>query len=222
MERYRMHAGEAPGRRTPAGKPKAARPAPGRALRRQYGGLMALLLAGAAFGAAYGGVFSAGTAGRGFFLQSILTADAASMGFFRLSAVSFFPIALLLCAGCLFGFCAVGLPFEIALPALLGGYIGVGMSGIYRAYGAKGLGICAVFLLPQAVLSALSILAASREGIRFSASVGAAVFHAGPAPSIEQVRAFCVKYAACFAIVAAASGVQAASVLLFAKLFFAA
>lgn len=214
-----MHAGETPGRRIPAGKPKAA--GPGRALRRQYGGLMVLLLAGAAFGAAYGGAFSAGTAGKGFFLQSILTADAASMGFFRLAAVSFFPIALLLCVGCLFGFCAVGLPFEIALPILLGGYVGAGMAGIYRAYGAKGFGICAVFLLPQAVLSALAILAASREGVRFSASIGAAVFHGGPVLSAGQVRAFCAKYAACFAIVAVASGVQAASVLLFAKLFFA-
>lgn len=189
----------------------------------QYMGLMLLMLVGAAIGAAYvksSGIGKSSFSGTGFFMQDILSAGAASRSFAGLAASAFFPVAMLLCATYLLGLCALGFPFEIFVPIIHGAWLGSSMAYIDMQYGVKGLGICLLFIMPQAIITALAVMVAAREGTRFSWSVAMTVFRGGQNPLLGKFRAYCFKYSVCFAFIVLASVIEALSIVLFAKIFF--
>jgi uncharacterized membrane protein SpoIIM required for sporulation len=188
----------------------------------QYILLLALILTGAAIGALYIGSIPLHTskiAGTGIFMQDILSSGAASKGFVSLSISAFFPVSLLLCTAFLLGLCAIGLPFELLVPILHGAWIGSSMAVIDTEYGMKGLGICLLFILPQALITSASVMVASREGIRFSRSVSKAVFSGTQESLSASFRRYCSKYIGCYLLIVAASMVEAASILIFSRVF---
>lgn len=189
----------------------------------QYVGLMILILVGAAIGAMYvrnSGLSRTGLEGTGFFIQDILSADAAKKGILSLSASSFFPMALLLCIAYLLGLCTIGTPFEILIPIIHGAWLGTSMACIDMNYGVKGLGICILFIMPQAIISSIAIMVACREGIRFSWSVAMTIFRGVQNPLLNNFRTYCYKYVICFLFAVIASIIEAFSVVIFANIFF--
>lgn len=189
----------------------------------QYIGLMALLLVGSAIGALYvrhSGVGKTGFEGTGFFLQDILSTGAASKGFLSLAASAFFPVALLMCTAFLFGLCAIGTPFELLVPVIHGAWLGAAMACIDVKYGVKGLGICILFILPQALITALAVIVASREGIKLSWSVAMNVFKSAQKPLLKKFKIYCYKYVICFLLLVIAAVIEALSIVIFANIFF--
>lgn len=189
----------------------------------QYIGLMILVLAGAAAGAIYvrnSGLSRTGLEGTGFFIQDILSADAAKKGILSLAASSFFPVALLLCAAYLLGLCAVGTPFEFLIPIIHGAWLGTSMACIDMNYGVKGLGICVLFIMPQAILTSIAAMVACREGIKFSWSVAMTIFRGVQKTLINNFRTYCYKYVICFLFAVIASIIEAFSIVIFANIFF--
>ncbi len=190
---------------------------------RQYLLLMMLVLIGVLIGALYvknSGVNKTGLEGTGFFMQDILSLNAASKGFASLAASSFFPISMLVCAAFIFGLCAIGFPFEALIPVFQGIWLGASMASIDIRYGVKGLGICLIFVMPQALITSLAVMVASREGFKFSRSVSKAVFSGVQKNLTPDFRTYCFKYVVCFLLIAAASMIEALSIIIFSKIFF--
>jgi hypothetical protein len=188
-----------------------------------YLALMLLILAGAVIGAFYikdSGVGKSGLEGTGFFMQDILCVGAASKGFALLVASAFFPVSMLICAAFMLGLCAIGFPFEALVPVIHGVWLGASMASIDIRFGVNGLGICLLFIMPQALITSTAVMVASREGIRFSRSISKTVF-AGAQKNINVAfRTYCYKYVVCFLLAAAASIIEAFSIIIFSKIFF--
>lgn len=189
----------------------------------QYIGLMMLIVIGAVFGALYiknSGINKTGLEGTGFFMQDILVAGAASKGFVSLVSSSFFPVSLLICVAYLFGLCVIGFPFEILMPVIHGAWLGAAMASIDIRYGVRGLGICLIFIIPQALITSLAVMIASREGIKFSSSISKSFFSVKGKKLNASFRVYCYKYAVCFLLVGIASIIQALAVIIFSDIFF--
>jgi len=189
----------------------------------QYILLMLLIIIGVAAGAFYiknSGVSKSGLDGTGFFMQDILSSEAASKGFASLASSSFFPVSVLICIAYLFGLCAIGFPFETLIPIIHGVWLGASMASIDIRYGVKGLGICLLFIMPQALITSLAVMVASREGVKFSRSISKAVFSNAGKKLTASFRAYCCKYVFCFLLVGIASIIEAFSIIIFSKIFF--
>jgi uncharacterized membrane protein SpoIIM required for sporulation len=189
----------------------------------QYIALMLLILAGAAAGAFYvknSGVNKSVLEGTGFFMQDILSSGAASKGFASLAVFAFFPVSMLICAAFILGLCAIGAPFEVLLMFVHGAWLGASMASIDIRYGVNGLGICLLFIMPQALITSLAVMVAGREGFKFSRSVFKTVFAGEQKKLIVNFRTYCFKYVVCFLFVIVASVIEATSIILFSKIFF--
>lgn len=189
----------------------------------QYIGLMILIVIGAAVGALYiknSGISKTGLEGTGFFMQDILVAGAASKGFVSLASSAFFPVSLLICTEYLFGLCVIGFPFELLMPVLHGAWLGAAMASIDIRYGVKGLGICLIFIIPQAILTSLAVMLACREGVKFSFAISKLIFSSKWKNLNVSFRVYCYKYAVCFLIVGIASIIQALAIIIFSDIFF--
>jgi uncharacterized membrane protein SpoIIM required for sporulation len=188
----------------------------------QYLALMLLILVGVVIGAFYvktSGVGKSALEGTGFFMQDILSSGAASKGFASLAVSAFFPVSLLICVAFMLGLCAIGFPFEVLVPITHGAWLGITMASIDIRYGVKGLGICILFIMPQAIITSLAIMIASREGFKFSRSVAKAVFDDVQKKLITNFRTYCFKYVVCFLFVVVASMIEAFSIIIFSKIF---
>ena len=152
-------------------------------------------------------------------MQDILSSGAASKGFFSLSVSAFFPVAFLLCIAMLLGLCAIGSPFELFVLVLHGAWIGSCMATIDVEYGLKGLGICLLFILPQALLTSAAVMVACREGVRFSRSISKVIFSGQQTNLTASFRHYCSKYILCYLLAALASIIEACSILIFSNVF---
>lgn len=209
--------------RTVAGKRSrsAARGLPANPAFNQYLTIAVLIIVGIVFGAILAN--QAGIVKKSsfsFFVQDMLSKDVASKGFVSLFLSSFFSSAVLICAAFFLGLCAFGQPGILLIPVFKGAGIGLSMSYVYIQYGIKGMGICLLFLLPQAVLSSLSIIVACREGIRFSNTLAKTIFHGSQQTLWPDFSNLCYKYVFCFVLVLAAAVIEAFSIMGFSRLFF--
>ncbi|MCL2054557.1 MAG: hypothetical protein FWG90_09045 [Oscillospiraceae bacterium] len=83
-------------------------------------------------------------------------------------------ILLLVCF--VLGFGAIFQPLEAMIPVFRGIGLGVSLAGMYSRYGAGGVGISLVLIVPNGVISALVLIIGVREAMRMSNSIGAIVF----------------------------------------------
>lgn len=188
-----------------------------------YLALMILILAGAVIGSVYinhSGVTKSGLEGTGFFMQDLLESGAASKGFVSLAVSAFFPVSMLMCASFIFGLCIIGFPFEILLPVIHGAWIGASMAAIDMRYGVRGLGICILFIMPQAIITSVAVMISAREGIRFSRSIAKTVFSGSQNRFNSEFRLYCYKYAVCFLLLVVASIIESFSIIIFSEIFF--
>lgn len=188
----------------------------------QYILVAALILAGVTIGAVL-----AKRAGIGkeqnfsFLMQEMLTKDAAAKGFGNLFLSSFFSSAVLLCVAYIFGLCAAGLLGEIAVLLFKGAGIGLTMGYVYLQFGVKGVSICALFILPWAIITCLALMVACREGIRFSIRMAVVLSPSGTQEKLwSSFCEYCYKYVFCFFLVLVAALIQAAGTIAFASLVF--
>ena len=154
-------------------------------------------------------------------LQETLSKSAASKGFASLFFSSFFSSSLVLCAAYILGLCALGFPGHIALALFKGAGIGLSMGYIYVEYGVKGFAICALFILPWALITSLAVMVACREGMRFSFKMlGALLPSGGPGHLWHEFCEYSYKYLFCFGLALIAALVESLSTIAFAMLFF--
>ena len=184
--------------------------------------IASLIICGVIWGSIISGrVGVANESSFGILLQQMLSKNAASKGFLNLFLSSFFSSSMLLCISFVLGLCAVGSPGHIAIALFKGAGIGLSMSFIYAEYGIKGFAICALFILPSAIITSLAVMIACREGIRFSFLVARAVLPSGGLPHLfNELSAYCFKYVFCFALVLVAAIIEAVSTIIFSMLFF--
>lgn len=180
----------------------------------------AVILTGVFIGARLAsGAGNAASGSFGILLEQMFVKDSASKGFVHLFLSSFFPSALIICASYALGLCAAGLPGQIAAALYKGAGIGMSMGCIYIKYGLKGFVICALFILPWAVITSLAVIMACYEGIRFSLLVARCLLPSGGRNLFNEFRAYNARYLTCFLLVLAASAVEALSSMAFSVLF---
>lgn len=186
-----------------------------------YLALAALILAGVACGALLApGQSARETSGLHLFSQELLSREAAARGFPDLFFSSFFSTAVLLCAAFLFGLWAVGAIGIILVALFKGAGIGLAMGYIYIHYGVSGFLICALFILPWALITSFAVIVACREGLSFSFYLIRAVSPAGSIHLWKLFRMYAMRYVVCFGLTALAALIEAGSAVAFSTLFF--
>ena len=130
---------------------------------------------------------------------------------------SLFTSALFLMITMLFGFSAISQPLIVFMPLFRGLGIGFSMGYLYSFYGLKGILICLVLILPNALLSSLTLVIGCREAMRLSAMF---LKFAMGSPEQEAVRGairlYLGKFSILFAIAAVSSVIDAVLTFLFA------
>lgn len=191
-------------------------------LLRQYLTFMALILLGIIIGSLYirtAGIKKSVLDGTGLFMQDILSAGTASKGFFNIAIAAFFPSALIISFAYIFGLCAIGFPFEFVLPVSFGAFTGASLASIYVRFGARGLGICLLFIMPQALINSIAVIVASKEGFKLSRQISQIVIKAAQKNLTSNFRTYCFKILVCFLFSIVASIIEALSIILFSKMF---
>lgn len=156
-----------------------------------------------------------------FFMQSSISDDIVSKSFISLLLSSFFSSSALLCVAFLLGLCAAGLPGLIFLPLFKGAGLGLSIGCLYLQYGVKGVAICAVCFLPDAVMSSIAVIISCREGIRLSLKIAGVIM-----PGSRQVQlwdvfnSYCFKFVLCFVLVLISAVIQASVTAVFSKFLF--
>ncbi|MFT9076472.1 stage II sporulation protein M [Ethanoligenens sp.] len=188
-----------------------------------YFGLAVLILVGVMVGALLAaGRTTAETSGLQLLSQELLSKSAASRGFFDLFVSSFFTTAVLLCAAFLFGLWAVGAVGIVLVALFKGAGIGLSMGYIYIHYGVSGFLICALFILPWALITSFAVVVACREGLSFSLYLIRAISPAENAHLWQIFHLYALRFVVCFGLAALAALIEAGSTIAFSALFFSA
>ena len=88
---------------------------------------------------------------------------------FLQSLINSFSTSASLLLICFFlGFSAISQPVEITIPIFRGLGLGASIAYIYVTYGIKGFLISLLLIIPNAVISSISIIIAARESIKMS------------------------------------------------------
>ncbi|WP_137143873.1 hypothetical protein [Ethanoligenens harbinense] len=185
-----------------------------------YLGLAVLILAGVMVGALLApGKTPGETSGLQLLSQELLSKAAASQGFLDLFCSSFFSTAVLLCAAFLFGLWAVGVVGVVLVALFKGAGIGLSMGYIYIHYGVSGFMICALFILPWALVTSFAIVVACREGLSFSVCIARAISPAESTHLWQLFRLYAMRFVVCFGLAALAALIEAGSTIAFSALF---
>lgn len=186
-----------------------------------YFGLAVLILAGVMIGALIAAGQATGqSSGLPLLSQELLSRSAASRGFLELFFSSFLTTAVLLCAAFLFGLWIAGV-FGIVIVALFkGAGIGLSMGYIYIHYGVSGFMICALFILPWALITSFSIVVACREGLSFSFRLARTISPAESGHLSQFFHMYAMRFVVCFGLAALAAVIESGSTMAFSALFF--
>ncbi|HCC01053.1 MAG TPA: hypothetical protein DEP42_07580 [Ruminococcaceae bacterium] len=181
-----------------------------------YLGLAVLIL----FGVILGALQSIhGNSGLHVFAQELFSKSAAARGFADLFFSSFFSTAILLCAAFICGICAVGALGIILIALFKGAGIGLAMGAIYIQYGMSGFMICALFILPWALITSFSIVIACREGFSFSIYLAKNILSSGNTHLWQTFQLYCMRFVICFGLAVLAAVVEAGTTVAFSALF---
>jgi hypothetical protein len=188
----------------------------------EYCLIASVILGGVVWGAKMaGGTTGIKSSSFGILIEQILSKESTTKGFPELFASSFFSSALLLAAAFALGLCAVGAPGHAAVAIFKGAGIGYSMGYIYIGYGIKGFAVCALFILPWAIITSLAVMIACREGIVFSLRMAYQILPGGSGINLwPYFRDYCSKFLTCFILALAAAAIEALSTMAFSILFF--
>ncbi|MGN0675818.1 MAG: hypothetical protein ACI4KG_08690 [Oscillospiraceae bacterium] len=114
------------------------------------------------------------------------------------------------------GFSAAAQPIEVLVPIFRGMGAGVAVSGIYYSYGASGIGIAAVLIIPGAVISAFAVIIAAREALDLSGNVYLSAFGKNTSGGQIDFRLYFTKFVILCVILAASSFADSVLTFLFA------
>lgn len=188
-----------------------------------YFGLALLILAGVMIGALMAAGQAAGeSSGLQWLSQELLSRSAASRGFLELFFSSFFATSVLLCAAFFFGLWAVGAVGIVLVALFKGAGIGLSMGYIYIHYGVSGFMICALFVLPWALITSFAIVVACREGLSFSFRLARVILPAESSHLWQLFQMYAMRFVVCFGLAGLAAVIEAGSTLAFSALFFGA
>lgn len=146
-------------------------------------------------------------------------ADRLNQGFLQTLVHSFSGVFILLLVCFLLGFSAVSQLAELAVPMYSGLGVGASLAGIYSSFGLPGVGMSAVLVIPNAVVSGFVVIIAAREAFRMSGNVYTLLTGAEAVHEKIDVRLYFTKFVILCLILAAASMVNSLLALLFAELW---
>lgn len=127
------------------------------------------------------------------------------------NVINSFSGAFLLLTVCfLLGFCTIAVPAEIFLPMFKGLGTGIAIAGMYGKYGVRGMAAAAVFVIPEAVMTSLVLIMASREAARFSAALYDAVFGRSAERGSPDAKLYFTKFVILCVCLAASSLIDGA------------
>ena len=135
--------------------------------------------------------------------------------------VNSFSGAFLLLTACFWlGFSAAAQPIELLVPVFRGLGAGVSLSGMYGSFGAAGIGMSAVLIIPGAVLSAFALIIAAREALELSGKIFSSVFGrnaaSGGIGGTIDFRLYITKFAILFVILTVSSLADSLATFIFA------
>ncbi|MDD2955372.1 MAG: hypothetical protein PHD67_03530 [Oscillospiraceae bacterium] len=148
-------------------------------------------------------------------LTGEFSARRAEQGFWQTVGASLLPGLLLLALLFFSGFCAIGQPVIAAVPLFRGLGFGVGAGYLYARHGLIGVGYVAALLLPGAVISALTLLAAASEALWLANGFFGGIRGQAPRP----VKPYCVLFAGFAALILFSALADGAANLLFGRWF---
>ena len=122
-------------------------------------------------------------------------------------------ILLLICF--LLGFSAIAQPAELLVPVFQGLGAGVSIAGMYSSYGLSGIGISAVLVVPNAVISAFAVIIAVREAINLSSEIYYCAFGREQSAESLDFRLYFTKFVILCAMLTAASLAESLVTFLF-------
>ncbi|MDE6599467.1 MAG: hypothetical protein K2K34_05240, partial [Oscillospiraceae bacterium] len=115
------------------------------------------------------------------------------------------------------GFSAAAQPIELIVPVFRGLGAGVSLSGMYGSFGAAGIGMSAVLIIPGAVLSAFALIIAAREALELSGKIFTQVFGRNTAAGgTIDFRLYITKFAILFVILTVSSLADSLATFIFA------
>lgn len=186
-----------------------------------YFGLAVLILAGVMIGALMAAGQATGeSSGLPLLSQELLSRAAASRGFLELFFSSFLTTAILLCAAFLFGLWIAGAIGIMIVALFKGAGIGLSMGYIYIHYGVSGFMICALFILPWALITSFAVVVACREGLSFSFRLARTISPVENVHLSQFFRMYAMRFVVCFGLAALAAVIESGSTMAFSALFF--
>lgn len=100
------------------------------------------------------------------------------------------------------GSCVIAQPAEVFVPLFRGLGVGAAIAGMYGRFGVSGVGVSALLIVPNAVLSAFALIMASREAVRFSSALYGMTFGKTTADARPDVRLYLTKFVILCAVLA--------------------
>lgn len=125
-------------------------------------------------------------------------------------------VMLLICF--LLGLSAISHPAEYLVPVFHAMGTGITFAGIYDLYGADGIVMSAVMLIPGTVISAFAVIIAVREALNMSTDVYSASFGRMSAAARINFRLYFTKYVILCAMIVVAALTESVLICLFADL----
>lgn len=156
---------------------------------------------------------TSGQSSFGNVLKASFSAQTASKGFWSLLFSSFFSSFLMILAAFLCGLSAVGQPILLLLPLFKGAGLGFSIGFLYMQYGAKGVTLSALCIIPEGLINCIALIFACRAGLRYACRLACTVLPTGRQYELwNDLINFSVCCAACLGLNLAASILEAAIV----------
>ena len=142
--------------------------------------------------------------------QSILTT-------FYNSLVSTVPLLIITF---ILGLCAIGVPFIPFISVFRGLGLGISMGYLYAFQGLKGIGYCALIIIPPAIVSSIAIILACKEALRFSSIIFMSMTSKGnKTGKIPDMKKYCLRFCVFLFLLIAAVIIDACFSSAFSRFF---
>ena len=94
----------------------------------------------------------------------------------------------------LFGLCVFGIPCIISAPAFVGAISGVLIGFLYLNFGLKGLGFCALIIIPIIAITVATLIKCCEEAINMSVEIIAITGGFQTSNKRNELKEYCMKF----------------------------
>ena len=94
----------------------------------------------------------------------------------------------------LFGLCVFGIPCIISAPAFIGAISGILIGFLYLNFGLKGLGFCALIIIPIIAITVATLIKCCEEAINMSVEIIAITGGFQTSNKRNELKEYCMKF----------------------------